>query len=140
MTTGFRGKYEFLSNFYPCPITVDGVDYPTVEHAYQAQKTTDSAARQKIALVHAPGSAKSLGRRVPLRPDWGTVKNDIMLELLRQKFRSKSLKGMLLATNDEDLVEHNNWGDTYWGVSRGKGKNMLGQLLMKVRAELKEVS
>lgn len=34
----FTGKYAFLSNFYPSPITIDNIQYPTVEHAFQAQK------------------------------------------------------------------------------------------------------
>lgn len=37
----FSGPHRFLSNFYPSPIIYDGVAYPTVEHAYQAQKTLD---------------------------------------------------------------------------------------------------
>lgn len=37
----FAGIYEFLSNFYPAPVTLDGVVYPTVENAFQAAKTGD---------------------------------------------------------------------------------------------------
>ena len=35
-----------------------------------------------------------------------------------------------------ELEEGNNWGDKYWGTVEGEGKNMLGKLLMKVRAIL----
>ena len=46
--TSFAGEYSFLSNFYPCAITLDGDDYPTVEHAFQAAKTDDPAQRRSI--------------------------------------------------------------------------------------------
>ena len=34
--TRFHEEYRFLSNFYPVKVEYDGVQYPTVEHAYQA--------------------------------------------------------------------------------------------------------
>lgn len=45
----FAGIYEFLSNFYPAPVTLDGVVYPTVENAFQAAKTGDMALRRQFA-------------------------------------------------------------------------------------------
>jgi predicted NAD-dependent protein-ADP-ribosyltransferase YbiA (DUF1768 family) len=60
-----------------------------------------------------------------------------MLDALRDKFSDPELRAKLLATGDEFLVEGNHWGDTYWGVCNGKGRNMLGSLLMKVREEIK---
>lgn len=45
-----------------------------------------------------------------------------------------------LSTGDAELVEGNTWNDTWWGVNAttGKGKNMLGRLLMQVREELRQ--
>jgi len=58
--------------------------------------------------------------------------------LLQQKFKHGSpLADLLLKTGTQDLVEGNTWGDTFWGVCRGKGKNHLGRLLMLVRQELR---
>ncbi len=37
--SSFSGDFRFLSNFSHSPITVDGKEYLTVEHAYQAAKT-----------------------------------------------------------------------------------------------------
>lgn len=81
----FAGIYEFLSNFYPAPVTLDGVVYPTVENAFQAAKTGDMALRRQFAQC-SPGYAKKLGRQVALRSDWEAVKDGIMYELLKQKF------------------------------------------------------
>ena len=60
---------------------------------------------------------------------------------VRAKFRTHAdLRAELLATGDEELVE-NAPGDYYWGCGAdGSGKNMLGRILMEVRAELREAS
>src|SRR5687767_648570 len=112
----FRGKYRFLSNFWPCIVRVDGREYPTLEHAYQASKTRSINDRARIASCATPGDAKRAGKRVPLRSDWAVVKLDVMLELLRQKFSPDSqLAAQLLATESALLVEGNEWGDRFWG-------------------------
>lgn len=138
--TSFHGDYDFLSNFAHSPLSYEGENYPTVEHAFQAAKTFDPAERQKVREASSPGSAKRLGRRVTLRPDWEAVKYDIMLALLRQKFSLPEFHQKLLATGAADLIEGNTWGDRTWGCVYVKeqwvGKNHLGKLLMQVRAEL----
>ena len=60
-----------------------------------------------------------------------------MLTGLRKKFADPELRNLLLATGDEELIEGNYWGDTYWGVCNGVGQNKLGKLLMQVREEIK---
>jgi N-glycosidase YbiA len=132
----FDGEYRWLSNFYPAAVTLDGVIYPTVEHAYQAAKTLDRAERLGIGLKPTPGQAKRAGRHVTLRPDWDAIKVDVMEGLLRQKFSSADLRNKLVDTGEEMIVEGNTWGDTFWGVCRGEGKNTLGRLLMLIRHEL----
>ena len=138
----FDEEYSFLSNFYSSPVRQDGVTYPTVEHAFQACKTTDFAEREPIRQASTPGQAKRLGRRVTLRPDWEQIKVSVMRELLLQKFKDDLLKAQLLATGEAVLIEGNTWHDCYWGFCRcercGKGSNMLGILLMEVRDKLRE--
>ena len=56
-----------------------------------------------------------------------------MIELLLQKFGSQEMLTKLQETGDKELVEGNNWGDTLWGVSEGKGRNILGVILMEIR-------
>lgn len=134
----FNGEHRFLSNFYPSKVKLSDGDYASIEHAYQAAKTTPD----KREAFRRPGvtasEAKKLGRHVPMHPDWEEVKVGIMHSLLRQKFRLGSpLAAKLLATGDAELEEGNYWGDTFWGVCRGKGENQLGRLLMLVRDELK---
>jgi ribA/ribD-fused uncharacterized protein len=134
---------RFLSNFYRCPIDFEGKIYATSEHAYQAAKTSNDDEREKIRSDESPATAKKLGRRVTLRSDWEQVKDSIMMDILRIKFKGGSdLAKKLLATGDKILVEGNMWHDNHFGVCScdkcgGKGKNVLGESLMKVREELK---
>jgi len=138
--TSFRGENAFLSNFYPVKVRMGGVEYPTIEHAYQAAKSMDAAERDFIRRAQTPGDAKRRGRAIKLRRDWEAIKVDLMEKLLREKFKNQALAGMLLATGSADLIEGNTWGDTAWGAIRRDGKwvgrNLLGKLLMKIRAEL----
>ncbi len=134
--TKFNEYYRFLSNFWPVKITIDDVDYPTVEHAFQAMKTLSKLERSIISSLSTPGQAKRYGRTVPLRPQWEEMKVGIMLCLLRQKFHDPVLQKKLLDTGAVELIEGNNWGDTFWGVCNGAGGNVLGVLLMKVRKEI----
>ena len=140
----FDGEYAFLSNFYNASCIFEGKLYPTVEHAFQAAKSLDHAERDWIAAAGSPGLAKRLGRRINLRPDWEKVKFDVMEECLRSKFADPVLKQKLLATGDEELVEGNYWHDNTWGNCSCEkckdivGRNMLGNILMKLRTEFME--
>lgn len=137
----FRGDYFFLSNFAPCHVYYNGKKFRTVEHAFQAAKCLTDEEQDIFRFVETPAEAKQWGKTVKLRPDWENVKTDIMKDLLRQKFHNTIYRDQLIATGGTKLVEGNNHRDTFWGVCRGVGKNILGELLMEVRTELiKELS
>lgn len=129
----FEGEHHFLSNFYPCEILYGGITYPSTEHAFQAAKTPDMDDRRKIADCAHPNGAKKLGQKVKLRPDWDTVKDQVMLQLLLIKFADPILMTKLRETLPHELIEGNHWGDFYWGVCGGRGLNKLGKLLMRIR-------
>lgn len=133
----FKGVNNFLSNFYYSPVYYNGIRFSTVEHAFQAAKSTDLKTQKLFAIIPTPQEAKQFGKTIPLREDWETVKVSIMKDLLKQKFSKSPLRKMLIQTNDSELVNGNTWGDTYWGVTNGEGQNILGNLLMEVRSELK---
>lgn len=136
----FAGSYRFLSNFFPAPVMFEDHEYPTVEHAFQAAKTTSEKERRAIRSQSTPGRAKAHGRKVELREDWERVKLDIMYQLVRFKFETNpELCAKLLATKGQ-LVEGNYWHDTFWGVCEGEGHNHLGKILMRVRDELSDMS
>ena len=134
----FTGYYAYLSNFSQAPVELDGLIYPTVEHAYQAAKTPSVILRKAIRAAPTPAAAKRTGRSLPLRPDWDQVRIPIMDQLLRQKFAPcQNAAGLLLATGNRELVEGNTWGDRFWGVCSGVGENNLGKLLMAIRSDLR---
>lgn len=134
MINEFRGKYYFLSNFSDSKITINGITFLNAEAAFQSFKDIE---RQSEFSNLNPSSAKRKGRNVRLRHDWEQVKDNIMYQVVKAKFeQNDDLRLKLIATNNEYLEEGNTWNDTYWGVCRGRGKNMLGKILMKVRSEL----
>lgn len=137
---GFKGDYSFLSNFYPCEIEYENDVYPSVEHAYQAAKTLNLDQRTKIRLMEHPGQAKKYGRLVHMKHSWPTTKVMVMESLLRKKFTGyHDLSLKLYQTGDIYIEETNTWGDTFWGVCNGKGHNVLGNLLMKIRGDIKSL-
>lgn len=146
----FKGKYDFLSNFYICDFVYKDIQWNSSEAAFQAQKTTNEVAQMKISHMSPSDSKKACGRyglkdfKIVLRPDWEDVKDNYMYEILVEKFsQNQDLKEKLLATGDAYLEEGTMWHDNYWGnchcskCSSIPGKNMLGKTLMKVRETLK---
>lgn len=133
----FSGRYRFLSNFHASEVKWEGVTYPSVEHAYQADKTLDADLREQIRDSSSAAKAKKLGKSIICRPDWEERKIWTMLSLVRLKFEHIGLRQLLLDTGDSDLVEGNKWGDHWWGICDGFGFNYLGRILMLVRDEIR---
>ena len=133
--------YGYFSNFAAYPINLDGKMWPTSEHYFQAQKFEDAGHREAIRKANSAMLAARMGRdrEKKLRHDWESVKVSVMTDAVRAKFtQHDELRALLLATGDAKLVEHTE-NDNYWGDGgNGSGKNMLGQILMRVRAELQK--
>lgn len=133
----FNGRYRFLSNFWLTDIKWEGLNYVSVENAYQAAKSNVRNIRLAFTNI-TPHAAKKLGRKIKYRNDWEQVKLGVMLDLIRLKFEDDCLKEKLLRTGEKTLIEGNTWGDTYWGVCDKVGENNLGKILMQVRTEILE--
>lgn len=133
--------WGWLSNFSHHAVCVHDRVWPSVEHYYQSQKFIGTLNEEAIRLAETPTQAKlraeELGK-THRREDWELVKEQIMLDGLRAKFRQHpDLGRMLLRTAERTLAEHTAL-DSYWGDGgNGAGKNRLGVLLMQVRAELR---
>ena len=134
------GEYGCFSNFSRHPVFLKGKRWPTSEHYFQAQKFAGEPDEEEVRMAAKPSLAASMGRdrKRPLRRDWESVKEQVMLEALRAKFtQHEELKAILLGTGDAKLVEHTA-NDSYWGDGGdGSGKNMLGRILMEIREELR---
>lgn len=113
----FSRDFRFLSNFWPCQVFLDGEEYSSTEHAYQAAKSIHPGVRKLVRELKTAGQAKRFSHKITIRPDWKEVKLGIMLNLNRQKFKKDSdLAELLLLTNDTPLIEGNTWHDNFWGV------------------------
>lgn len=140
---GFFGDYAFLSNFFDAEITYNGIVWPTSEHAYQAMKTDNVDLQLAFLGLAKPGKAKKIGSKIQLRPHWELLKDEFMYQIVLCKFQhNQELQQLLLATGNRTLVELNNWGDVYWGMVRREdgtlyGKNKLGEILMRIRSNLR---
>lgn len=141
---GFFGPFRFLSNFWPASLDWKGVNFPSVEVAYQAAKCADPKQLVEFAALTA-SEAKKKGKSIIMRPDWDSERVKVMEYLVMRKFSDHpDLRNMLLGTGKKHLVEANAWKDKFWGVyyrfngatrtwENYGGDNHLGQILMETR-------
>lgn len=163
----FEGGWvrNWFSNMIPCKILVEGYEFDSTEHYYQAMKAGNTLEFQLIRNASTPQESKKLAKNV-LNPFqylladrqvdiiWDRnlseldnekitpiekIKLVIMYMGLVKKFQLDDWKDRLLQTNDDMIIEWVNWNDTFWGVSikDNKGHNFLGKLLMIIRKEIK---
>lgn len=136
-----RDEYGYFSNFssYGFRDTKERW-YPTSEHFYQAFKFVGTDRFDFIRNANSPKQAAMLGRdsKFTIRPDWELIKVHVMMNALRFKFRANLfIKAKLLETDNEVLIESSP-KDRFWGWGPDRtGYNMLGQLLMILREELR---
>jgi ribA/ribD-fused uncharacterized protein len=133
-----KGLYWSFSNFYTAPSTLDGDEWPTVEHYYVAQKNPDPEWQKQVRLAATPGITKRMGRQVELRDSWDDLKYDVMLKAVTAKFKQHpELAALLLSTGDRPI--HENSSDPWWGGGPNYpgGRNWLGDILVEVRTLLR---
>lgn len=139
MIKQFRGEYRWLSNFSKVSVVLNGMSYPTTEHAYMSEKSEDLDWKEFCSdPTNSPGDVKREGKKIKLVDDWNTKKFQVMREVLEQKFKQQPYKNLLRATGDEFIQEGNTWGDKVWGVDlkTGEGENHLGKMIMEIRSKL----
>lgn len=145
---GHHRPNGFMSNFYASPFTLDGIEFPTSEHAFMYHKAVtfnDVIRTQLIRSAPQPTDAKRYGRLVTPFDNarWEAVRYDIMIRVLMAKFeQNDELKTQLLATAGRVLAEASP-SDRTWGIGISfdeakrdvawRGTNLLGKALMEVR-------
>lgn len=132
-----------FSNLFRRPIEFEGEIFPTAEHAYQAGKARKPEVKQWLLSAPSPALLAMAAHGLyywDITPGWSTKKFDRMRGILRAKFTQHTdLRELLIATGSARLVETatvDNTVNRLWGEVNGIGKNMLGVLLMEIRAEL----
>lgn len=146
MRIGFMSQESYLSNFYPCPVTVDGYTFPSAKHAIQYKRSI-VCGREDVGIDIKqkldPADAKSLGETLKYNRKWDRAKIGLVRCIVRQKFlENNNLKIKLLNTTGYTLEESS--FDRFWGTgvpvyskdfTKGThtGKNIMGRLLEEIR-------
>ncbi|MFF4119112.1 NADAR family protein [Streptomyces sp. NPDC001714] len=148
-----RVSASCLSQWWPSPFVVDGVEYATAEHWMMAGKARlfGDAAAERAALAAAhPAEAKKAGRLVRGFDEaiWERERFGLVTEGSVHKFAADTgLRDFLLGTGDRVLVEASPV-DRVWGIGlaardagaedpqRWRGLNLLGFALMEARERL----
>jgi ribA/ribD-fused uncharacterized protein len=142
-----------LSQWFPAPFSVDGATYATAEHWMMAEKArlfADHDARARILAAATPAQAKKLGRAVRgfENEAWTRHRHDIVLRGNLAKFGQNPEMGRFLRDTGEQVLVEASPVDRIWGIglaqddpratdpTRWRGLNLLGFVLMEVRATL----
>ena len=123
------GRYACLSLDYKRPVLYEGRWYPTSQHGYQSQKTTDPKRSEEIRLAPSAGKAALWGRdrrKTILRHDWN--EDDVLYTFVFLKF----------AQNEDLWLVLEGTGETPLNDEKDP-KNTLGKALMRTRDELRAV-
>lgn len=133
------GLNGFLSNLWRCPVPFESRMFDSAEHAYQFGKPRRRVVSEHLVLADTPALVAFYAHALPpweIRPDWSAVKIDRMRAVLAAKFsQNRDLLRRLLETGEAQLLETSKT-DAFWGMgARGRGRNMLGRLLMDLRAQ-----
>jgi len=125
------------------PFSLEDVEWPTVEHYYQAMRFENASYREQIRLAESPEIAVKLGKTLfkKKRSDWKKVETTIMTRALFTQCQIyPEMQEKLLATEDAVLVENSQY-DYFWGCGRDRrGENHYGKVLMGIRAKLNEMN
>lgn len=137
----WTGDYEFLSEDYPCVIAFDGVNYPSLTHAFFASKNSGSEGglnqRAVIQNTRSAYEVKKLMKGFNASWRWRRQKIKVRYAFQYAKFANNpTLRAALIATAPAQLVFKNDHLNRFWGVCQGEGKNWDGRLLMSVRDQL----
>ena len=133
-----------LSNLYRREVVFEGNAYPTSEHAYQAGKARKPEVRAWLMASPTPALLAMAAHGLyywDVTPGWSRTKFDRMRRVIHAKFtQHDDLRALLEATGTARLIEAatvDSEVNRLWGEVNGRGRNMLGELLMEVRGHLR---
>ena len=138
----FTTAYEPLNAWSAHAVKLWGKRFPTMEHAYHYRKFSDEhpAVAEAIRKAPSPWAAMQIESKneAKQRADWNDIKVEVMNEVLRAKAaQNEDVRERLLATGNKRIVKNAPW-DSFWGCGKdGKGQNVMGQIWMDIREELR---
>ena len=137
--------YIYFSPYIAHAIEIDGIVYPTLEHAYQCQRYTDKQIVEEIRSAHSPVKAWKVSSKYKhlqiseFKSE--EYKLSVMKKLMMLKVQQhKEIKEALIDSGNMKIVKHIITyppGDGFWDDGEdGKGLNHTGRLWVKIRNEL----
>ena len=136
---------EILGTHAIYPFKLEGKEWPSVEHYFQAMKFDSTAPDyvEKVRLASDAKKARKLGatRFKKLRDDWKKIRRIIMTRAVYTKAKAyPQVEQALLESGQRKLVENSQY-DYFWGCGRDRrGENIYGKVLMDVRDKLLQES
>jgi ribA/ribD-fused uncharacterized protein len=138
--------YGAFSNLFRRAIDFEGETFATSEHAYQAGKPRKPEVKAWLMAAPSPALLAMAAHGLyywDISPGWSKKKFDRMRRVLHAKFtQHEDLHALLLSTGNARLIESatvDNEVNRLWGEVNGQGKNMLGELLMELRDQLRSI-
>ena len=133
---------HILASYSKHAFELDGAEWPSAEHYYQAMKFEDESIQEQIRQAADPYDAVKISKKHKrkMRKDWKKIKATVMTRGLYIKCRTHDrVSTALLKTEDRKIVERSQY-DYYWGCGRdGRGDNVYGKVLMDIRIKLAEL-
>lgn len=136
--------YIYLSPYTAHTIEIDGVVYPTLEHAYQCARYTDTKIISEILQAKSPVKAWEVSSEYKHLqiPEFKNEEHKlkVMEKLMRLKAEQhEEIRKMLIGSGDLEIVKHIVTyppGDGFWDDGEnGKGLNHIGKIWMKIRSD-----
>lgn len=159
-------EYKVFSNYSSYPVNIDDEEWPTSEHYYHSKFSSEdtndddtSWYKNIIKNCSTANKSKQLGNQKSGRYGETTIintkndiidesksrciifKNRIMYRVIKEKINQHpKIKDILLNTENSVIREASPY-DFYWGMGKNNtGKNMLGNIFMKIRDELRGIN
>lgn len=123
----FSFEYAFLRVWSPAPVKLGGRVYPNPAVAFLAARTLDEITREALSEAADPGTALSLARQAPVRPDWPVLQGEVADAVLRSAYRGER-GAALVATLPMLLADPEKWGEPLNGLQGTPGLERLSVL------------
>ena len=134
----------YFSPYSAHAIEIDGIVYPTVEHAYQCQRYTDKKIIEEIRTASSPVKAwETSSKYKPVQIQEfkkDEYKLEVMMKIMRLKVEQhEDIRKALLDSGNKQIVKHITTyppGDGFWDDGEdGEGLNHTGRMWMEIRDE-----
>lgn len=139
--------YIYFSPHTAHAIEIEGVVYPTLEHAYQCQRYTDKKIIEEIRTAHSPVLAWEVSSQYKNLqiPEFKheAYKLEVMKKLMKLKvMQHQDVRTALIESGNVNIVKHVVTyppGDGFWDDGKdGTGLNHTGKIWMEIREGLKK--